>query len=128
MSFAAGAASLTVTVEPTAESEIEPDKTVALTLATGTGYSIVSTATGVGAILNDNTANTNQGNTKLLSRGNGKAFVEYGAGTRQVITSPWNASGATTPPASSTPRASIPTGTGNPPVAPTVSTHPRPGF
>jgi len=31
-----------------------------------------------------------QGDTKLLSRGDGKAFVEYGAGTRQEISSPWN--------------------------------------
>jgi hypothetical protein len=31
-----------------------------------------------------------QGNTKLLSRGDGKAFVEYGAGMRQEISSPWN--------------------------------------
>jgi len=31
-----------------------------------------------------------QGNTKLLSRGDDKAFVEYGAGTRQEISSPWN--------------------------------------
>jgi hypothetical protein len=79
-------------------------------------------------ILNDDTAINNQANSKRLSRGDGKAFVEYGAGTRQEIISPWNAPGATTPPASSTPRASIPTGTGNPPVAPTVSTHPQPGI
>ena len=31
-----------------------------------------------------------QGDTKLLSRGDGKAFVEYGAGMRQEISSPWN--------------------------------------
>ena len=31
-----------------------------------------------------------QGNTKLLSRGDGKGFVEYGAGMRQEISSPWN--------------------------------------
>ena len=32
-----------------------------------------------------------QGNTKLLRRGDGKAFAEVGAGTRQEITSPWDA-------------------------------------
>jgi phosphodiesterase/alkaline phosphatase D-like protein/2',3'-cyclic-nucleotide 2'-phosphodiesterase (5'-nucleotidase family)/sugar lactone lactonase YvrE len=31
-----------------------------------------------------------QGNTKLVRRGDGKAFVEYGAGRRQEISSPWN--------------------------------------
>ncbi len=31
-----------------------------------------------------------QGDTKLQSRGDGKAFVEYGAGMRQEISSPWN--------------------------------------
>ena len=31
-----------------------------------------------------------QGNTKLLRQANGKAFVEYGTGTQQEITSPWN--------------------------------------
>ena len=31
-----------------------------------------------------------QGNTKLLRRANGKAFVEYGTGTQKEITSPWN--------------------------------------
>ena len=128
VSFAAGAASATVTVNPKVDSRIEPDETVSLTLAlatgtgtgTGTGYSIATTAAVVGTILNDDTAVNNQGNTKLLSRGDGKACVEYGAATRQEISSPWNAPGATTPPASSTPRALIPTGTDNPPLAPTV--------
>ena len=32
-----------------------------------------------------------QGNTKLLRRGDGMAFVEFGAGTRQQINSPWGA-------------------------------------
>jgi hypothetical protein len=89
VSFAAGASTVTVTVDPTADSTIEPDETVALTLAAGSEYSIGTTAAVVGTILNDDTAIENQGNTKLLRRGDGKAFVEYGAGTRQEITSPW---------------------------------------
>jgi hypothetical protein len=132
LSFAAGAASATVTVNPKVDSRIEPDETVSLTLATGTGtgtgYSIATTAAVDDTILNDDTAINNQANSKRLSRGDGKACVEYGAATRQEISSPWNAPGATTPPASSTPRALIPTGTDNPPLAPTVSSHPRPGI
>ena len=89
VTFAAGSATATVTVDPTVDSEIEPDETVALTLAAGSGYTIGTAAAAVGTILNDDTAIENQGNTKLLRRGDGKAFVEVG-GARQDITSPWN--------------------------------------
>jgi hypothetical protein len=87
--FAAGAAIATLTVDPTEEAEIEPEETVALTLAAGSGYSIGTTAAVVGTILNDDTILEAQGNTKLLKRGDGKAFVEAG-GTQHEITSPWN--------------------------------------
>ena len=90
VSFDAGAATAIVTVDPTADTTIEPDETVALTLAAGTGYSIGTTAAVVGTILNDDTIIEAQGNTKLLRRGDGKAFVDYGTGTQQEITSPWN--------------------------------------
>ena len=40
VTFAAGSATATVTVDPTADTTIEPDETVALTLATGSGYTI----------------------------------------------------------------------------------------
>jgi hypothetical protein len=36
-----------------------------------------------------------QGNTKLLRRGDGKAFVENGTGTQKEITSPWNLTAGT---------------------------------
>jgi hypothetical protein len=88
VSFAAGSSTATVTVDPTADVEIEPDETVALTLAAGNGYSIGTTAAVVGTILNDDMLVEAQGNTKLLNRGDGKAFVEVG-GARQEITSPW---------------------------------------
>ena len=90
MSFAAGATTATLTVDPTADVTIEPDETVALTLAAGSSYSIANTVAVVGTILNDDTIIEAQGNTKLLRRGDGKAFVEYGTGTLQEITSPWN--------------------------------------
>jgi hypothetical protein len=88
VSFAAGAAFATVTVDPTADVEIEPDETVAITLAAGSGYSIGTTAAVVGTILNDDTIIEAMGNTKLLKRSDGKAFVEVGT-ARQEITSPW---------------------------------------
>jgi hypothetical protein len=90
MSFAAGATTATLTVDPTADVTIEPDETVALTLAAGSSYSIANTVAVVGTILNDDTIIEAQGNTKLLRRADGKALVEYGTGTLQEITSPWN--------------------------------------
>ena len=53
VSFATGAATAIITVDPTADAVIEPDKTVALTLAAGSGYTIGTTAAVVGTILND---------------------------------------------------------------------------
>jgi len=53
VSFAAGSATATVTVDPTADTEIEADETVALTLAAGTNYFIGTTNAVVGTITND---------------------------------------------------------------------------
>jgi hypothetical protein len=53
VSFAANSATATVTVDPTADTTIEADETVALTLAAGSGYSISTAAAVVGTILND---------------------------------------------------------------------------
>ncbi|MFM6128683.1 MAG: bluetail domain-containing putative surface protein, partial [Sphaerospermopsis kisseleviana] len=58
VTFAANSATATVTVDPTADTTIEPDETVALTLATGTGYSIGTSAAVVGTILNDDVSST----------------------------------------------------------------------
>jgi hypothetical protein len=56
VTFAAGATTATVTVDPMADTTIEPNETVALTLAAGTGYSIGTTAAVVGTILNRSSA------------------------------------------------------------------------
>ena len=53
VTFAAGASTATVTIDPTADTTIEPDETVALTLAAGTGYTITSPTPVIGAIAND---------------------------------------------------------------------------
>lgn len=53
VSFAAGASTATVTVNPTADSTTEEDETVTLTLASGTGYTIVTMAPVSGTISND---------------------------------------------------------------------------
>jgi hypothetical protein len=98
VSFAAGTASATITVDPTVDSEIEPDETIELSLYPGYGYSIGTTAWVVGTILNAAPSTTIDlfGNTRLLNRGDGKAFVEFGPGPgpipgmRKEISSPWN--------------------------------------
>jgi hypothetical protein len=53
VSFAAGSATATVTVDPKTDTTIEANETVALTLAAGTGYSIGTTAAVTGTITND---------------------------------------------------------------------------
>ena len=55
VTFAAGSATATVIVNPTADSTVEPDETVALTLAPGSGYTIGTTGAVTGTISNDDT-------------------------------------------------------------------------
>jgi hypothetical protein len=56
ITFAAGSATAILTIDPTADTSIETDETVALTLAAGTGYTVGTTATVVGRILNSSSA------------------------------------------------------------------------
>ena len=58
VTFAANSSTAKVTVDPTADTTIEANETVALTLATGTGYSIGTTAAVVGTIINDDIPTT----------------------------------------------------------------------
>ena len=53
VTFAAGSSTATVTVDPTADTTVEPDETVALTLASGTGYTVGTTTAVTGTITND---------------------------------------------------------------------------
>ncbi|MFM6605709.1 MAG: beta strand repeat-containing protein, partial [Dolichospermum sp.] len=55
VTFAAGSSTATVTVDPTADTTIESDETVILTLASGTGYTIGTTSEVTGTITNDET-------------------------------------------------------------------------
>ncbi|MCM0593060.1 MAG: Calx-beta domain-containing protein [Gloeotrichia echinulata DEX184] len=58
ITFAAGSSTATLTIDPTADTTVETDETVALTLATGTGYNIGTTTAVTGSILNDDTSVT----------------------------------------------------------------------
>jgi hypothetical protein len=53
ITFAAGSSTATLTIDPTADTTLEADETVALTLATGTGYTIGTASAVVGTISND---------------------------------------------------------------------------
>jgi hypothetical protein len=53
ITFAAGSATASLTVDPTADAIVEADETVALTLAAGTGYTIGTVGAVVGTITND---------------------------------------------------------------------------
>ena len=55
VTFAAGLDTATVTIDPTADTIVEPDETVTLTLASGTGYTISTTTEVTGTITNDDT-------------------------------------------------------------------------
>ncbi|MFK0735237.1 MAG: beta strand repeat-containing protein, partial [Gloeotrichia echinulata HAB0833] len=53
ITFAAGASTAILTIDPTADTTVESDETVALTLATGTAYTIGTTTAVTGTITND---------------------------------------------------------------------------
>jgi len=53
VTFGAGNSTATVTVDPTADITSEPDETVILTLAAGTGYNVIAPSSATGTITND---------------------------------------------------------------------------
>ncbi len=53
VTFAAGASTATVTFSPVADTVIEPDETIILTLTNGTGYAVGTSTAVTGTILND---------------------------------------------------------------------------
>ncbi|GFE69935.1 choice-of-anchor Q domain-containing protein [Chroococcus sp. FPU101] len=55
VTFAAGASTKTITVDPKADTTVEPSETVILSLAGSTGYSIGTPASATGTITNDDT-------------------------------------------------------------------------
>lgn len=53
ITFAGGAATATLLIDPTADSSVEADETVSLTLVAGSGYSLATTSAVTGTISND---------------------------------------------------------------------------
>jgi CSLREA domain-containing protein len=71
ITFAANSATATLTIDPTADTIVESNETVALTLATGTGYTIGTTTAVIGTITNDDLLpNLNLSANKTIVEGN----------------------------------------------------------
>jgi hypothetical protein len=66
-------------VDPTADTTIEVDETVALTLAAGSGYTIGTTSPVVGTIEDDDVQVEGAGGVKLLRDGNQRLSVQIGS-------------------------------------------------
>ncbi|WP_147073278.1 DUF4347 domain-containing protein, partial [Microcystis aeruginosa] len=67
VTFAANSATATVTVDPTADTTVEDDETVSLTLTSGTDYTVGTTTPVTGTILNDDTRVTLQVSPSLVT-------------------------------------------------------------
>ncbi|MDF5739522.1 Calx-beta domain-containing protein, partial [Nostoc sp. S13] len=73
ITFATGASTVTLTINPTADTTFESNETVILTLATGTGYTIGTTTAVTGTITNDDSSssiNINLSNNQTIVEGN----------------------------------------------------------
>jgi hypothetical protein len=55
VSFPVGSLTATVTVDPTADTTVEADETVSLTVTAGTGYTVGAPSSATGTITNDDT-------------------------------------------------------------------------
>jgi Ca2+-binding RTX toxin-like protein len=69
ITFAAGATTAKLTIDPTADTTLETNETVALTLASGTGYAAGTTSAVTGTIVNDDFSNLVPNNL-ILSNSN----------------------------------------------------------
>ncbi|WP_301337670.1 ELWxxDGT repeat protein, partial [Microcystis aeruginosa] len=82
VTFAANSATATVTVDPTADTTVESDETVALTLASGTGYTVGTPNAATGTITNVPATIVTPieafGNTKLVQDATNKLYAQIG--------------------------------------------------
>jgi hypothetical protein len=84
VTFAAGSNTARLQITPLTDADPELDESVTLTLLTGQGYTVGTTTPVTSWILNDDQAVESQGNTALLRRSDGRAFVRNGALTQMV--------------------------------------------
>lgn len=82
VTFNAGASSATVTVDPTADTTVEGNETVSLTLLPGTGYTIGTADSVIGTIQDDDTfLMDGSGASRLLRDTGNRLFVQSGNAT-----------------------------------------------
>jgi len=84
ITFAANSATATLAIDPTADTTIETDETVALTLASGTGYTIGTTTAVVGTISNDDTPTPTYILTPSATSVNEGSSISYNLTTTNV--------------------------------------------
>jgi Ca2+-binding RTX toxin-like protein len=77
ITFAAGASTATLTIDPTADTVVESNETVALTLATGTGYTIGTTTAVTGTIVNDDVVINLSANQTIVEGNSNPQNVTY---------------------------------------------------
>jgi hypothetical protein len=77
VTFAAGSSTATVTIDPTPDATVEPDETVILTVASGSGYGLGSPSAVTGTIVNDdgNTGGTLQFSAATYNTTEGSFFT-----------------------------------------------------
>jgi hypothetical protein len=82
VTFAAGSATATVTVDPRGDTDVEATETVALSLVEGNGYTIGTQGAVVGTIQDDDTQMMEgSGATRLLRDAGNRLFVQTANGT-----------------------------------------------
>jgi Ca2+-binding RTX toxin-like protein len=88
VTFAANSNTAIVTIDPTADTTIEPDETVSLTLVTGTGYAIGTTNTATGNITNDDFPSISINNITIVEGQNPNALLTLGLSSQinQTVT------------------------------------------
>ncbi|MBW4532174.1 MAG: VCBS repeat-containing protein [Aphanothece saxicola GSE-SYN-MK-01-06B] len=77
VTFAAGAATATVTVDPTADSVLEPDETVSLTLLANAAYTIGTAAPVTGTITNDDAASFSINDVSIVEGNAGTSLAVF---------------------------------------------------
>jgi Ca2+-binding RTX toxin-like protein len=75
ITFNPGSATATLTIDPTADTTVEPNEIVTLTLATGTGYTIGTTTAVTGTITNDDSPTISINDITVVEGKDASAFL-----------------------------------------------------
>jgi hypothetical protein len=84
ITFAKGAATATLTIDPIADASFESDETIILTLSTGTDYTADTSASVMGMILNDDSLQTTYTLISSASSVNEESTISYNLTTTNV--------------------------------------------